>query len=290
MTTATETWHGMPSGYRARGCRCDRCTAAHAARQAYWYRLHGYGTWHPFVDAEPVRQHINTLREYGIGWKQVATLAGVARSIIQKTVYSHQGRPPQRRLREDVARKILAVKPSFDHLADSALVPATGTVRRLQALVAASWPAANLAAELGIKRTYVDLLLREGKTRVAVTTVRAVAELYTRLADVDPSTAGVDIHSKRRAQNRARGHNWAPPIAWDDDTIDDPAAEPNYGHDLKFLERAALRREEIIHFAWHGDTPEQILNRLDGEVSISTVRQIVQEWRTGQKRDRKAAA
>jgi transposase len=55
-------------------------------------------------------------------------------------------------------------------------------------------------------------------------------------------------------------------------------------------ERAALRREEIIHFAWHGDTPEQILARLNGEVSIATVRQIVQEWRTGVKRDRKQVA
>ena len=30
----------------------------------------------------------------------------------------------------------------------------------------------------------------------------------------------------------------------------------------------------------------QILARLDGEVSISTVRQIVAEWRTGEKRNR----
>ncbi|MFE9432394.1 hypothetical protein ACFYNA_15550 [Streptomyces sp. NPDC006640] len=285
MTTADETWHGTPSGYRRRGCRCAPCTNAHNIRQAYWYRLKGYGTWTPFVDAEPVRQHVNLLREYGIGWKQVSRLSGVGHSIIQKLIYSHQGRPPQQRLREDLARKILAVQPAFDHLANGANIPATGTARRMQALVRVGWPAADLAIRLGVHRRRVDQLLQA--ERVIAGTARTVKGLYEELWDQDPAAHGVADYSKARAISRATGHGWPPPAAWDDEEIDDPRAEAATAEELGMYERAALRREEIVHLAWHGETSEQILARLDGEVSISTVRQIVQDWRTGQKRDRR---
>jgi hypothetical protein len=286
--TTTETWHGTPSGYRRHGCRCTPCNTAHANRQAYWYRLKGYGTWTPFVDAEPVREHVSMLRNYGMGVFRIATLAQVNRSIVQKIVYSHQGRPPQRRVREDIARKILSVQPALDHLADCAVIPGTGTTRRLQALVRIGWPAADLAARLHVHRRRVDQLLNAD--RVTAKSARIIKQLYEELWDEDPLNHGVPEHSRNRAIARAESHGWPPPAAWDDDEIDDPNAQGDRGDALAFRERAALRREEIIHFAWHGDTAEQILARLNGEVSISTVRQIVQDWRSGQKRDRKQAA
>ncbi|MFJ9101363.1 hypothetical protein ACIRJM_23180 [Streptomyces sp. NPDC102405] len=287
MTTA-ETWHGTPSGYRRHGCRCTPCNTAHANRQAYWYRLKGYGTWTPFVDAEPVREHINMLRSYGMGIVRVAALAQVNRSITQKIIYSHQGRPPQRRVREDVARKILAVQPAFDHLADCAVIPATGTTRRIQALVRIGWPAADLAVRLQVHRRRVDQLLNAD--RVTAKSARTIKQLYEELWNQDPLNHGVPEYSKARAISRAEGHGWPPPAAWDDEEIDDPNAQGDLGdREPTFLEQAALRREEIEHLAGFGYSPEQILNRLNNEVSISTVRQIVAEWRTGQKRQRKAS-
>lgn len=93
------------------------------------------------------------------------------------------------------------------------------------------------------------------------------------------------------ARIAATAKGWLGAEAWDADTIDDPDTTPDLGDRvLNFHERATLRREEIIHLAWCGHEPEQILDRLNGEVSISTVRAIVHEWRTGQKRDRKQAA
>ncbi|MYR83833.1 hypothetical protein GTY41_02440 [Streptomyces sp. SID685] len=285
---ATETWHGTPSGYRCHGCRCTSCTAAHNDRQAYWYRLKGYGTWTPMVDAEPARQHINMLRSYGIGVLRVAKLADVNRSVIQKIVYSHQGRPPQRRVRENIARKILAVQPSFDHLADHAIIPGTGTTRRIQALVRIGWPAAELALRLQVHRRRVDQIL--SADRVTVKSARTIKALYEELWNQDPLNHGVAEHEKARAISRGQANEWPPPAAWDDDEIDDPDAQTGRGEVLNFHERAQLRREEIEHLAWCGHTPEQILDRLGGEVSISTVRQIVAEWRAGVKRDRKQVA
>lgn len=284
MTTA-ETWHGTPSGYRCKGCRCNACSAAHADRQAYWYRLKGYGNWTPFVDAEPVREHISMLREYGIGVLRVTTLSGVGPSVIQRVVYPCDGRPPQRRIREDLARKVLAVRPSFDLLADGASVPSTGTVRRARALVRIGWAPAELARRLNVDHRRVNQLLNAD--RVTVGTARTIKALYEKLWNEDPSAHGVVDYSKTRAIARGEANGWAPPAAWDDDEIDDPTAEPDLGDRvLNSHERAELRREEIIHFAWHGDTPEQILDRLNNEVSISTVRAVIQEWRTGEKRQR----
>lgn len=288
MTTAVETWHGTPSGYRRHGCRCTPCNTAHANRQAYWYRLKGYGTWTPFVDAEPVREHVNMLRTYGMGVVRIAKLAQVNRSIIQKIVYSHQGRPPQRRVRENIARKILAVQPALDHLADHAVIPGTGTTRRIQALVRIGWPAADLAVRLQVHRRRVDQILNAD--RVTAKSARIIKQLYEELWNEDPLSHGVPVHSKARAISRAEANDWPPPAAWDDDEIDDPNAQGDPGDALGFRNRAALRREEIIHLAWCGHEPDQIHDRLDNEVSISTVRQIVQEWRTGTKRQRKQVA
>lgn len=274
--TIAETWHGTPSGYRARGCRCQKCRDAHATRQAYVYRLKGYGTWTPFVDAEPVRQHINMLREYGIGWKQVSVLSGVsARSVIQKLIYSHQGRPPQQRVRRDVAQKILAVTPSFDHLAEHALVPAAGTVRRLQALVTVGWTSAEIANQLGAHQTYVNLLLRGCKTRVTAGSARTVKALYDRLWDTDPSTCGVTPAAKGRALSRAKAHNWAPPAAWDDETIDDPSAQPDLG--ARTPRYIALAENALELERQQGYTRDQAAERLG--VTKDNLQQAITRYR-----------
>lgn len=34
--------HGSPAGYKAHGCRCHRCRAAHAADMAAWRRQHAW--------------------------------------------------------------------------------------------------------------------------------------------------------------------------------------------------------------------------------------------------------
>src|SRR5579859_6976414 len=60
------------------GCRCDACRAANRAHARRRARLTAYGQWHPFVDAEPVRDHIQALSQAGIGRRRVAALAGIS--------------------------------------------------------------------------------------------------------------------------------------------------------------------------------------------------------------------
>ena len=52
-------------------------------------RQTAYGRWQPYVDAQPVRDHINTLRAQGMGWKRVAEVANVEPSVLWKIPVSY---------------------------------------------------------------------------------------------------------------------------------------------------------------------------------------------------------
>ncbi|MFD5220283.1 hypothetical protein ACFWMH_21865 [Streptomyces tendae] len=107
-------------------------------------------------------------------------------------------------------------------------VPAVGTVRRLQALAVAGWPTSRLSRETGLT-PYRLMLLLKGITQVATREeARTVAAVYVRLGGASPGLCGVSHIAARAARERAGTAGWAPPAAWDDDTIDDPAAIPQW--------------------------------------------------------------
>jgi hypothetical protein len=111
------------------------------------------------------------------------------------------------------------------------LVDATGTIRRLQALVFNGFTYPEIAEELGVDRTCVGHLIHDRPT-VHRRTAAAVAALYDRWSmtipvddDVPRGRGQVRVHERQRGL--ARRHGWAGPLAWDDDTIDDPTAAPH---------------------------------------------------------------
>jgi hypothetical protein len=259
-------------------------------RQArYRRRLIAYGQWQPFADAQPVREHVQAIRGAGMSLAGIAKYTGVNIGSIDHLLYGKAPYPPAVKIRTENAQALLAYWPTLDDFDDGAVIDATGTRRRIQALAAAGWPSNAIHQHINhITHKAVERL--RASQRVTARTARAARDFYNQVSEQTAEDHGVTPWVAARTRTYATKYEWAPPIAWDDDTIDDPTAQPDYGRKLNFHERAALRREEIIHFAWHGDTPEQILARLDNEVSIATVRAVVQEWRTGQKRQRKQVA
>ena len=114
-------------------------------------RLIAAGDWAPLVDAGPVAVHIDGLIEAGMQRNHVAELAGVAASVVSKVLATGTGRNRVRRVRAETARRLLAVqRPAVD---------ATGTRRRLQALVAIGWPPPLLDPQLGEGPGSVERLL-----------------------------------------------------------------------------------------------------------------------------------
>lgn len=264
-----------PHGTRARyvlgpgpgtgpGCRCRPCSAANRDAESKRTRLKTYGQWEPYVDAGPAREHVRALAGCGIGWKRAAELAGVSTGAMSKLLYGGPSdRPPSKRIRPATAARILAVQPSPSSLASRALIPAIGTQRRLQALVAIGWSQARLAARLGMLRpNFGHLMLRP---HVAAATARAVLELYRELWNMPPAEDGHRAKiSASRARNHARAHGWPPPAAWDDDRIDDPGGQPAEGWERS--SRPALGGAELAEegseLIGQGYTREQAADRL----------------------------
>lgn len=99
----------------------------------------------------------------------------------------------------------------------STLIDGTGTRRRLQALTAIGWRYSDVAQRMGVNLSLVGrLAIADGP--VHRHTAGAVAGVYDELS----MTPG----PSRRCRALALRRNWPPPLAWDDDSIDDPAARP----------------------------------------------------------------
>jgi predicted transcriptional regulator len=180
------------------------------------------------------------------------------------------------------------VKPSAGQLAAGALTGITGPRRRLQALVATGWSQSRLARELGLTRANFGSMMR--CDQVTAGTARAVGELYDRLWNQPPPEHGQRTRiAASRARNYAAERGWVPPLAWDDDAIDDPARKPADG--WKRPERATRRSADLAEeaeelFRREGYTREHAAERLG--VSLSALEMALR--RTQQAREREHQA
>lgn len=256
MTTTPD--HGTLHRYVIHKCRCDPCRAASAAYALRVHKLKGYGQWAPFVDAQPVRDHLALLGEFGIGWMRAATLAGLPAGTVNKVLYGTPKRPPNRHVRPETAARILALRPSLDLLADNARTPAVGTRRRVQALMGCGFTQSYLAERLGSHHTNFRRVLTS--RYVFARTARAVAALYDELWDADPLQHAITPRGAATAAAIAQRDGWPPPAAWDDDTIDDPNALPDLG-DAVSRQDALLEDAAFIARTTGGDR-EAVAERL----------------------------
>lgn len=222
--------HGSRAKYVVEKCRCKPCKKANRREENHRTRQQTYGRWQPYVDAEPVREHVRALGAYGIGWKRVAKLAGVQGTVVSKLLYGdrRRGMGPSKGLRPENAEKILAVRAVPENLGSAVGVEGAGTRRRLQALVAGGWPQAQLASRLGMGGSNFGTLIHAEGVEVLAATARSVTALYEQLWRADPAENGVTLQAASRARTQARANGWASVGAWDDDTIDDPEAFPDW--------------------------------------------------------------
>lgn len=277
MTTAKPLPpHGSEARYQGsttrKPCRCRTCIDGwtRAGQKRLLARLSGRPATIP---AAPVTSHLRRLYAAKMSPQQIASLAGVDVS----TVRNHAaGMFPA--IRRTTAEKLLAVRAG-QHAAEG-WMSSIGAVRRCRALYAIGHgPKAIADAHPELQLRTVEYMVRGTRQHITIAVHNAICEAYKILCQ----TPGHSDQAKRRAA----AEGWAGPLDWDD--IDDPNEQPEAQQEarvLNFHERAKLRREEIEHLAWCGYQPEQIRARLNNEVSIATVRAIVHEWRTGQKRVR----
>jgi hypothetical protein len=237
--------HGTRTAYVKDGCRCTACRAANNDASRTAYRERALGRWQPLVDATPTRTHIEALRQAGIGVDQIARLAGISASHVRELVpHPRSHRPPTPRIRPETARRILAISVTGANRAPRTHLDATGTRRRLQALIAVGWTQAQLAAELGRSTTN----LRRSMTSPSVTahTAARVTDLYQRLWNrPPPHSTNADLAAIETARALAAAQGWPPPLAWDNiDTDPEPhRPQPNVAaSDESDIDEIAIER------------------------------------------------
>ncbi|MDX3835646.1 hypothetical protein [Streptomyces europaeiscabiei] len=219
--------HGY-ARYRLDGCRCYTCGWARSQYDENRAKALTAGTWKPYVDAEPVRIHIRNLQACDMGLRAIAAAANIDRKRLQSILGGRpeRGTGPQETVRPALAAAVLAVEPTLGNLAPNTPISPLGTRRRVHALVAVGWPQHYLACHLGMTPgNFSQMLGREHVLARRALTVRA---MYDALWRQDPAEHGATAAGITRARRHAAERRWAPVGAWDDDTIDDPAAYPDW--------------------------------------------------------------
>ena len=215
----------------------DQVCTTGCGRPASWG---GSCSWHSFTAQQhrrgaqevpaPVlarlRRHIHALIAAGVSEAQIALDAGLNRRTIQwvSSGRAEAGVPPGYRIGKSHAERILALsvpRTLHEGVDDSAPVAAIGTVRRLQALIAAGHPATAIARCLAVSLQCVEEILDGRLDSVTAGTARAAATLFSGLQ----MTAG----ASQAAKDYARARRWAPPLAWDEDLLDEAKGRPDRG-------------------------------------------------------------
>jgi hypothetical protein len=109
-------------------------------------------------------------------------------------------------------------------------VDPTGTRRRMQALAMAGYPLPFLEPLLNRKIAELGRIAcgEQGKTYVHARLAEDVYRVYRRLINAKPDDFGISPASQRRVITFAKKRGYAPDHCWDSDTIDDPAAIPEW--------------------------------------------------------------
>lgn len=235
--------HGTRVAYVKDRCRCTACTAANTAAGRAVHRAQTFGRWRPFMDAAPVREHIRALRAAGIGVEQIAMLAGISTSHVRELAGpGRDDNPGIRRVRPETAHQVLRIRIDQANRAPRSHVGATGTRRRLQALIAVGWPHDELASSLG--RSSASLRRSMLSDSVTAQTAQDVSVLYEHLWNLRPPQSTDDqLAAADAARAFAAERGWLPPLAWDElDTDPDPRHHTGHAGKDDDLDAIAIER------------------------------------------------
>ena len=143
-------------------------------------------------------------------------------------------------------------------------IDSTGTSRRLQALAATGWPAHALTTHTGLAAGHLGQLRYGRRHRVRRDTATLIATVYDQLWD----TPGPSRHMRERANH----FGWQPPLAWSDDTIDNPDARPDTGRPEHGLDLT-----EVEHLRRYGLNDTHIADRLG--IKVESIQQAIRRRR-----------
>lgn len=195
-------------------CTHKTCTAPAQSRKLCesHYRKRVRMGIYGYRDAGPTRDHVAALRSLGWTWQAIGNAAGLSNYVAH-----HIGNSTSKRVLPESERAILGIPLTpYD---SQRSVDSAGTRRRVQALAWMGWTCAEVARRAGTTESTLRTLMLPSR-RISYRLARQVAAVYDDLSmKTGPSKA---------AAGQARGFGFAPPMAWNDHTINDPNTKPHW--------------------------------------------------------------
>lgn len=194
---------------------------AERQRDRVRYLENARGIKHTISPDAAVRR-IKIWRQKGILLDTIAARTGVSKAQVRNIESGIRGW-----IRTSTHAKIMGARFTVD---DIAKFPAHGVRRRLCALAAIGFSTDTLGEILARDGKYVHAIMsgKNARERVTRPIGLAVFQAYEKYADVDPMTLGQSSFATNYAKSVARKRSWGAPKDWDDDTIDDPDAWPEF--------------------------------------------------------------
>lgn len=161
---------------------------------------------------DAAQAHVQGLvQQHGVSIRSIADAAGIDANAI-----SLLNRGLKKSLSVVTEKKILSVTAQtiFDRPNALGFVPNIGARRRVQALLAIGWRHQDIDERCGVR---TGTMLHQVGDWISQAKHDAIKDVYDELW----ATPG--------PRRRATETQYAPPMAWDDDTIDDPNATPDLG-------------------------------------------------------------
>jgi hypothetical protein len=134
----------------------------------------------------------------------------------------------------------------------SPLVPSLGSHRRIQALARLGWSAREISRRLGRERSFIQKVMTRATLEQA--TVDAIGRLYD-----DLSMTWCTAPTAARVAATARARGWPPPLAWDDEDLDNPDGQPHSDEEENDLDPVVVDR--IMAGGW--DLPATAAERTE---------------------------
>ncbi|QIK83011.1 helix-turn-helix domain-containing protein [Sanguibacter sp. HDW7] len=203
------------------------------------------------VPAGPVKTHIVGLLDAGLTYGAIADLSGVELSTIHRIRKSH-------RTSVRIARAVLAVRADQVHTRPShtGFVPNVGARRRISALLALGWTHIHISEAAGLPPRRSGAIMHQRGTWIARDTHDRIITAYDALS-MRPGPSAI-------TRRRAAEARYAPPLAWDDDRLDDPTATPEHGWNATPNQQFTTneRRAQVRYLTERGHTAAEIAERL----------------------------
>ena len=208
-------------------------------RQKAWQVARARGVPTAPVPVGPVREHVLSLRGAHVSQRAIARAAGCSATLvrdIERAKYSRVCRGPAARLmRLSVADVVASRELPKDR------VPAIGAVRRVRALLALGHSHATITTAGGPGWNSGDVTRDPDRQWTFLAVHEAATRAYGALS-MCPGTNGL-------VRARAAAAGYLPPLCWDEEDLDDPAAVPH-------LARRHNEHLDLDEFMWLVDAGE----------------------------------